>query len=142
MIFDAVIGDDLSRKAGTQVESRGMPAIRRDGRRRLSTLGVSLAGLSAMVAAAILAGWGIGFGLPFLFRPDEEVVVGRAVRMAVEGSLDPLFSNWPPLVFYVVALALKLTGNVMAATAGEPSGAYLTARVISAAAFVATVGLV
>jgi 4-amino-4-deoxy-L-arabinose transferase-like glycosyltransferase len=95
-----------------------------------------------MVAAAILAGWGIGFGLPFLFRPDEEVVVGRAVRMAVEGSLDPLFSNWPPLVFDMVALALKLTGNVTAATGGDPSGAYLTGRVISAAAFVATVGLV
>lgn len=137
-----MIGDDLTREAGTQVESRGMPAIRRDGRRRLSTLAVPLAGLSAMVAAAILAGWGIGFGLPFLFRPDEEVVVGRAVRMAVEGSLDPLFSNWPPLVFYVVALALKLTGNVMAAAGGDPSGAYLTGRVISAAAFVATVGLV
>ena len=137
-----MIGDDLAREAGTKVENRGLPPIRRVGRRRLSTLAVPLAGLSAMVAAAILAGWGIGFGLPFLFRPDEEVVVGRAVRMVVEGSLDPLFSNWPPLVFYVVALALKLTGNVVAAAGGDPSGAYLTARVISAAAFVATVGLV
>ncbi len=35
--------------------------------------------------------------------------------MAVEGSLDPLFSNWPALVFYVVAPAEKLTGNIMPA---------------------------
>ena len=43
--------------------------------------------------------WNLGFGLPYLFRPDEDVMVGRAVHMAAEGSLDPLFYIYPPLVF-------------------------------------------
>jgi len=69
-------------------------------------------GLFPVVLAAGLAFWSLNFGLPFLFRPDEDVMVGRAVRMAAEGSLDPLFANSPPLVFYVFALAERLTGQL------------------------------
>lgn len=100
------------------------------------------AGLAALLAAAVLAVWGLDFGLPYLFRPDEDVLVGRSVRMAAEGSLDPVFANWPPLAFYIVAAAEKLTGNLSGAMVGDPTGAYLTGRVLSAAAFVATVALV
>jgi 4-amino-4-deoxy-L-arabinose transferase-like glycosyltransferase len=100
------------------------------------------AGLAAVAAGAALASWGLNFGLPYLFRPDEDVLVGRSVRMAAEGSIDPLFANWPPLAFYIVAGAEKLTGNLGGATISDPSGAYLTGRTLSAAAFVATVALV
>ncbi|MDQ6637722.1 MAG: hypothetical protein M3Y62_08050, partial [Candidatus Dormibacteraeota bacterium] len=58
-----------------------------------------------VAAAAGLAVWSLGFGLPFLFRSDEDVMVGRSVRMVVEHSLDPLFYNYPPLGFYVFAAA-------------------------------------
>jgi 4-amino-4-deoxy-L-arabinose transferase-like glycosyltransferase len=108
----------------------------------IRTAALPLAGAAAVASAALLAAWGLGFGLPYLFRPDEDVLVGRSVRMAAEGSLDPLFANWPPLVFYVVALAEKLTGNLGGAMTADPSGAYLTGRVLSAAAFTVTVGLV
>src|SRR5215472_11742443 len=100
------------------------------------------AGLAAVAAGSALAIWGLNFGLPYLFRPDEDVLVGRSVRMAAEGSIDPLFANWPPLAFYIVAGAEKLTGNLGGATLGDPSGAYMTGRVLSAAAFVATIALV
>ena len=100
------------------------------------------AGLASVTAGGALAGWGLNFGLPYLFRPDEDVLVGRSVRMAAEGSIDPLFANWPPLAFYIVAGAEKLTGNLGGATISDPSGAYLTARTLSAAAFVATIALV
>src|SRR5215831_15350162 len=100
------------------------------------------AGLAAVAAGCALAIWGLNFGLPYLFRPDEDVLVGRSVRMAAEGSLDPLFANWPPLGFYILAAAEKLTGNLAGATLSDPSGAYLTGRALSAAAFVATIALV
>lgn len=101
--------------------------------------------LPPLVLAAGLALWSLGFGLPFLFRPDEDVMVGRAVRMAAQGSLDPLFANYPPLVFYLLAgvekaVALAGGGNLHAAT-GDPSTAYLAARALSATAAVTAVGM-
>ena len=100
------------------------------------------AAAAAVVVAVALAVWGLNFGLPYLFRPDEDVLVGRSVRMAAEGSLDPLFANWPPLAFYVVAAAERLTGNLAGATTADPTGAYLTGRVISVVAFAVTVAFV
>ncbi len=88
------------------------------------------AAAAAVVVAVALGVWGLNFGLPYLFRPDEDVLVGRSVRMAAEGSLDPLFANWPPLAFYIVAGAEKLTGNLAGATTADPTGAYLTGRII------------
>lgn len=106
------------------------------------------AGLSLLPlpAAAALAAWGLGFGLPYLFRPDEDVMVGRSVHMAVEHSLDPLFYNYPPLAFYLFAGAerfLPLVGQALGpATQVDPTAEYLAARVVSAAAFVASTGFV
>jgi len=100
------------------------------------------AGLAAVLAGVALAVWGLNFGLPYLFRPDEDVLVGRSVRMAAEGSLDPLFANWPPLAFYIVAAAEKITRNLGGATVADPSGAYLTGRALSTGAFVATIAFV
>ena len=106
--------------------------------------------LLALVPALLALGlglWSINFGLPFLFRPDEDVMVGRAVHMVAERSLDPLFANYPPLVFYVFALAEGLVAllgghNLGGAVHADPSAAYLTARVVSALAFAVTTGLV
>ena len=108
----------------------------------------SAAAILAFVAvAALLGGWGIGFGLPFDFRPDEELFTGRAVQMAVEHSLDPHFYVYPPLGLYLFALAEWVLGLVAPshlgpATSVDPSWEYLAARLVSVLAFAATTGLV
>ncbi len=107
----------------------------------------SLVGLVPVGAAALLGAWGLSFGLPFLYRPDEDVMVGRAVHMAAEGSLDPLFQNYPPLVFDLFAVGEKLAalvglGTLVDPRHGDPTAAYLVGRTLSAAAAAVTVGLV
>jgi 4-amino-4-deoxy-L-arabinose transferase-like glycosyltransferase len=96
--------------------------------------------LGPALLAALLACWSLGYGLPFEFRPDEDVMVGHSVRMAATGSLDPLFANYPPLVFYLLAALEKATGNA-GATPADPTAAYLVARGLSAAADAVTAAL-
>lgn len=100
-----------------------------------------------MTTAAALGAWSLGFGLPFLFRPDEDVMVGRAVRMAAEHSLDPLFANYPPLGFYLLAsaeavLSLLLGRPLGPSTTVDPTAEFLAARAVSVIAFVAGTGFV
>jgi 4-amino-4-deoxy-L-arabinose transferase-like glycosyltransferase len=111
--------------------------------RRWSTAAI----LGIVAVAALLGGWGIGFGLPFDFRPDEELLTGRAVRMVLEHSLDPAFYVYPPLGLYFFALAEWLLGLVAPAHLGpatqvDPSAEYLATRLVSVLAFAATSGLV
>ena len=113
--------------------------------RRLLLPGNPFAALPAVVAAGTLAIWSLNFGLPFLFRPDEDVLVGRAVHIAVSGSLDPHFYNWPPLTFLVFALAEWLMrtfhiGALGAADKVDPTAAYLAARAVSAGAMALATG--
>ena len=98
--------------------------------------GARAALLLPLLAALALGAWNLAFALPFLFRPDEDVVVGRAVTMAARGSLDPLFAAYPPLAFDLMALAEKLAGNVAGPLTGSgAAAAYLTGREVSLAAF-------
>jgi 4-amino-4-deoxy-L-arabinose transferase-like glycosyltransferase len=62
--------------------------------------------------------------------------------MAAEGSLDPLFTNYPPLTFYVFALVERLAGHLSGPITTDPSNAYLSGRAVSVAAFVAAVAMV
>jgi Dolichyl-phosphate-mannose-protein mannosyltransferase len=101
--------------------------------------------LAPVALAAGLAAWGLDFGLPYLFRPDEEVMVGRAVHLVLDRSLDPLFSIYPPLAFYLFAAAAAVTGLVHPlgpATRIDPTAAYLAGRAVSALAFAAAVAFV
>ena len=78
-----------------------------------------LAGLGGVVALAIAARfWGLLYGLPHSYYPDESSVVGDALKMAVTGDLRPAQFLWPTLWIYVVALTLRI-GTVFAAI---PSG--------------------
>lgn len=93
-----------------------------------------------MSLAALLGGWSLGFGLPWALRPDEDVMVGRAVRMALEPTLDPRFYAYPPLAFDLFAAAVRLAGwlpgvPIGAATGVDPSGEILADRMLSTAAF-------
>jgi len=81
------------------------------------------------VVAAGLRLWGINFGLPALYRPDEDVTVGRAMGI-FHGILDPHFADWPHLYFYVAAAWLapfRLIGLVQ-----DPASGYLGVRVLDA----------
>jgi 4-amino-4-deoxy-L-arabinose transferase-like glycosyltransferase len=55
--------------------------------------------------AIVIRVWGIGFGLPYLYHPDEPVGVRIAQRMFKVGDLNPHFFHWPSLIFYLNALA-------------------------------------
>jgi hypothetical protein len=73
--------------------------------------------------------WGINFGLPALYRPDEDVTVGRAMGI-FHGILDPHFADWPHLYFYVAAAWLapfRLIGLV-----SDPASGYLGVRILDA----------
>ncbi len=86
-----------------------------------------MAGL--FIVAAGLRLWGINFGLPALYRPDEDVTVGRAMGI-FHGILDPHFADWPHLYFYVAAAWLapfRLIGLV-----NDPASGYLGVRVLDA----------
>jgi 4-amino-4-deoxy-L-arabinose transferase-like glycosyltransferase len=111
--------------------------------RRSTTAGI----LGIAAVAAVLGAWGIGFGLPFDFRPDEELFTGRAVQMAVEHSLDPHFYVYPPLGLYLFALAEWLLGLVAPSHLGpanlvDPTAEYLATRWVSVLAFAAATGLI
>jgi len=103
--------------------------------------------IAIAVVAAALGSWGIGFGLPFDFRPDEELFTGRAVQMAVEHSLDPHFYVYPPLGLYLFAVAEWLLGAVAPAQLGpattvDPTWEYLATRLVSVLAFATATALV
>jgi hypothetical protein len=81
------------------------------------------------VAALGLRLWGINFGLPALYRPDEDVTVGRAMGI-FHGILNPHFADWPHLYFYLAAAWLapfRLLGLV-----SDPASGYLGVRVLDA----------
>ena len=87
----------------------------------------AVAGL--FVIALGLRLWGINFGLPALYRPDEDVAVGRAMGI-LHGVLDPHFADWPHLYFYVAAAWLtpfKLVGLV-----SDQASGYLGVRILDA----------
>jgi 4-amino-4-deoxy-L-arabinose transferase-like glycosyltransferase len=105
---------------------------------------MALTASAPMLLAAVLAFASLNFGLPFLLRPDEDVMVGRAVRMVAEHSLDPMFANYPPLVFYLFAAAegigsLLGFSTLQGAIHADPSSAYMAGRIVSALASVVTV---
>lgn len=58
-----------------------------------------------LLAALGLRLWGIAFGLPYLYHPDEPGYVSIAQNIFKTGDLNPHFFNYPSLFFYLNALA-------------------------------------
>ena len=86
-----------------------------------------VAGLFAIALGLRL--WGINFGLPALYRPDEDVAVGRAMGI-LHGVFDPHFADWPHLYFYLAAAWLapfRLIGLV-----SDQASGYLGVRILGA----------
>jgi len=109
----------------------------------------------ALVVAAILRLWGIGFGLPLtLAHPDESRVNYEGIRV-LSGHFNPGFFNYPSLFMYALGLTdagYCASGVVFGTyasirecaaswrTGWEPF--FLAARLLSAVAGTATVFLV
>ncbi|PIO08996.1 hypothetical protein COT47_00290, partial [Candidatus Woesearchaeota archaeon CG08_land_8_20_14_0_20_43_7] len=97
---------------------------------------------------------GIDFGLPYVFYPDEAVIVNHAVAFGT-GDLNPHYFNYPSLYMYVMFVIYGLiyvvgwlTG-IFASTAdfarlffNDVTLFYLPGRLISAVCGVASVAMV
>ena len=64
--------------------------------------------LGGTIVAAALRVWSIGFGLPYMLHPDEPTNFFYARGMAVHGTVNPRFFDYPSLMPYMVAAWLKL----------------------------------
>src|SRR6266540_4304827 len=62
-----------------------------------------LAGIVLLAAAARL--WGLTFGLPYVYHPDEQAYVAIAQHMFKEGDWNPHTFVFPSLFFDINALA-------------------------------------
>jgi 4-amino-4-deoxy-L-arabinose transferase-like glycosyltransferase len=62
--------------------------------------------MSGIVVLALgIRAWGLDFGLPSLYHPDEPTHVVIAQNMLKTGDLNPHFFDYPSLFFYIHALA-------------------------------------
>jgi 4-amino-4-deoxy-L-arabinose transferase-like glycosyltransferase len=52
--------------------------------------------------------WGLLYGLPHSYYPDESSVVGDALKMATTGDPQPSQFLWPTFWIYVVAISLRV----------------------------------
>lgn len=89
-------------------------------------------GLGCLVAFGLaLRVWGIGFGLPYVYHPDEPVHVGQAVGL-LRGQTDALSFANPPLYKYLLAGVFAASIGPDRLVAVDPSLLYLAARATSA----------
>ncbi len=61
--------------------------------------------LAVLAVGAGLRLWGIDFGLPYTYAPDEAWHMSVPLRMLQTGDLNPHWLGYPHLAFYVHALA-------------------------------------
>lgn len=61
--------------------------------------------VGVLILAFFLRVWGINFGLPYLYHPDEPGYVGIAQTIFKTGDLNPHFFHYPSLFLYLNALA-------------------------------------
>jgi len=73
----------------------------------ISTLTRETRGLlvGVVLVAAVLRFWGIDFGLPYFYHPDEPAVIQAAQHVFKTGDPNPRYSAYPGIVFYLNALA-------------------------------------
>jgi len=104
--------------------------------------------LSAILAAAFfLRVYGIGFGLPYLYHPDEPMIANRAISMLISGNFNPGWFGWPSLYMYM-QLPVYVLRFLYGVSKGGPgiiesyhSGYYLWGRFTTACLGTLTVGL-
>lgn len=110
--------------------------------------------LAILLLALGLRLWGIGFGLPGVFHPDEERIVHHALAFGM-GDLNPHYFNYPSLsmyllfikygAFYVIGRLVGLFGSIadfQVLFFSDPTAFYLIGRATNALWGTATVLLV
>jgi len=60
----------------------------------ISLLGILAAGFFVRV-------YGIDFGLPYIYHPDEPMIAERVISMLKSGNLNPGWFGWPSLYMYM-----------------------------------------
>lgn len=71
------------------------------------------------VLAFGLRTYGLGWGQPFVYHPDERSMVGRAMNMVSTGDLHPHYFLKPSLFIYTQALVVSLLARVSQAPVRE-----------------------
>lgn len=97
------------------------------------------------LVAFALRVWGIDFGLPYNYHPDERGHVIEAARMGVERTIQPTTFAWPPFYAYILMgeYALSLGIGLVLGTyssladfanriTADPSLFFLLGRITSA----------
>lgn len=105
-----------------------------------------------LLLALALRAWGLGYGLPHVYNPDEVSILSRALSLGGPKGLNPGNFVYPSLFLYVLAAAMggcyavqRALGQVHSISDFErafwqdPSTAYLVARSVSVAAGVLSV---
>ena len=91
-------------QAGPRTLDAGLLSVGRNSPAALtgirSAIGILLAGI--LIAAIGLRLWGISFGRPYRYHPDESQHVVVAARMLAEKSIEPPAFNNPPFYKYVL----------------------------------------
>lgn len=106
---------------------------------------------ACVVLGLLLRCWGLDYGLPHVYNPDEAAIMSRALSLANSG-LNPGNFLYPSFYFYVLAGAVgllyvvsALTGRVDSLRAFEaqfwtdPSHIYLLGRALSVTAGALTI---
>lgn len=119
-----------------------------------------LIGIILLTALSVRV-WGVNYGLPYIYHPDEPGYITISQNIFKTGDLNPHFFNYPSLFFYINALAYipyyllgKLIGIfhtpndilapislVMGVTQAQMPTTVLLGRVITICFGVGTVGL-
>lgn len=93
-----------------------------------------------ILLSVVIRLWGLDFGLPQQFHPDEPVVVSRAQYGAATGDWNPRAFHWPSLQLYILGFEYSIwfqTGKLTGAwdneeLAGIPEGDLFIAYALRA----------
>lgn len=85
--------------------------------------------------------FGVWFGWPHVFHPDEARVVARAARLLQVGDPNPHFFTYPTLYLYSLSLVLAPI-SLLTSYADQPALFHLAARCVNAVIGTVTVPLV
>jgi len=120
---------------------------------RSQPYGLAVTGL--VILGWALRVWGIRYGLPYQYHPDEPLAVNLALAMGYTRDLNPHWFIHPGFLFYalfvlyggyyLIGLALgtlSSTHDFAIAILRDPSALYLIGRLLSAMASTATIPVV
>lgn len=94
---------------------------------------------AALLIGALLRLYGIRFGLPSNFHPDEVPKVNAVMRMYDSGTLDPQYFLHPSLLLYLTYATNKVLHLLGFADGGFRESAYLAGRIVSFIAGMASI---